>query len=71
MVINTNLQAQGTSTLLMHSSNMLAQSLQRLRFAEAQLPHTDPGGPAGTSVPLQEPLPLLWQTKAAVHEEMA
>ena len=30
MVINTNLQAQGTSTLLMHSSSMLAQSLQRL-----------------------------------------
>ena len=30
MVINTNLQAQGTSTLLMHSSGMLAQSLQRL-----------------------------------------
>ena len=30
MVINTNLQAQRTSTLLMHSSNMLAQSLQRL-----------------------------------------
>ncbi len=30
MVINTNLQALGTSTLLMHSSTMLAQSLQRL-----------------------------------------
>ncbi len=30
MVINTNLQAQGTSTLLMHSSAMLSQSLQRL-----------------------------------------
>lgn len=30
MVINTNLQAQSTSTLLMHSSNKLAQSLQRL-----------------------------------------
>ena len=30
MVINTNLQAQGTSTLLMQSSNKLSQSLQRL-----------------------------------------
>jgi flagellin len=30
MVINTNLQALGTSTLLSHSSGMLAQSLQRL-----------------------------------------
>lgn len=30
MVINTNLQAQSTSTLLTRSSNMLAQSLQRL-----------------------------------------
>jgi flagellin len=30
MVINTNLQAQGTSTLLMQSSNKLSMSLQRL-----------------------------------------
>jgi flagellin len=30
MVINTNLQAQGTSTLLMQSSAKLSQSLQRL-----------------------------------------
>ena len=30
MVINTNLQAQSTATLLMHSSSMLSQSLQRL-----------------------------------------
>ena len=30
MVINTNLQAQGTSTLLMQSSTKLSQSLQRL-----------------------------------------
>jgi flagellin len=30
MVINTNLQAQNASTLLMHSSSMLSQSLARL-----------------------------------------
>jgi len=30
MVINTNLQAQSTATLLMHSSTQLSQSLQRL-----------------------------------------
>ena len=30
MVINTNLQAQSTASLLMHSSSMLSQSLQRL-----------------------------------------